>query len=463
MNPKNILLTSAALFAAFPIYAATYSWQSSTSGNWSEAANWDQTGFPSTYGNSVTTPTNTGTAVLDTDIELDQILNSGAAWTIQVSGTRTASLDSLVVGGYGSLEFYIIDPSYSLDMTVGNLSVYTGTLALGRANGFADRTITNLNVTGSTLIRGTLNVNATGTASFGEVNVDGGNFSIFALRTSSTASGGVTTAGLYGDSGQVYTTSASAATTTVLTGNLTIDTAAATDYTFGGTILDRAGSGTGGDVSLALVKNGTGTQRLSGANTYTNTTTVNAGTLLVNGTHTGAGAYQINGGMLGGTGSITTDNADIVVANGGGLTPGDGGVGTLTLDLGTGTLDLSGALQAANALAFQIDTIASSDLIDLTGILNIGTGLLDFDSFDFSLLAGVEAGTYTLISSTESIVGSLGATTSGTVGDWTFDLYLSGDNQNVLMDVATIPEPSTFALLAGLFGLASIAIRRRSR
>ena len=74
--------------------------------------------------------------------------------------------------------------------------------------------------------------------------------------------------------------------------------------TFSGVIQDGGiNPGTGG----SLVKLGRGTLTLTGANTYTGTTTVSAGVLRIGntlGSGTGMGAVNVNGGTLGGKGTI---------------------------------------------------------------------------------------------------------------------------------------------------------------
>ena len=87
-----------------------------------------------------------------------------------------------------------------------------------------------------------------------------------------------------------------------------------------GVIADTCGCGPGGG---ALVKIGTGTLTLSGANTYSGGTTVNAGVLLVNGSVLGP-VMVGQGGTLGGTGTV----GDTTVA--GRLSPGNS-PGTLTV------------------------------------------------------------------------------------------------------------------------------------
>jgi autotransporter-associated beta strand protein len=78
--------------------------------------------------------------------------------------------------------------------------------------------------------------------------------------------------------------------------------------TFGGTIRQQADRS-----SIALVKAGTGTQTLTGANAYTGSTRIDAGTLLVTNSidsATGSGQVTVNpGGTLGGTGRIAPGTA----------------------------------------------------------------------------------------------------------------------------------------------------------
>ena len=88
-------------------------------------------------------------------------------------------------------------------------------------------------------------------------------------------------------------------------------------FTFGGTI-----SGTG-----AVAQNGTGTTMLTGINTYTGPTKVNAGALIVDGSIASSSGLTATGAPVGGTGTLPS-----TTINGGGtLSPGNS-IGTITIN-----------------------------------------------------------------------------------------------------------------------------------
>ena len=92
--------------------------------------------------------------------------------------------------------------------------------------------------------------------------------------------------------------------------------------TFSGVVQD--GGKSGGTLG-SFTKTGTGTLTLSGANTYTGETAVDAGTLLVNGSIAASILTTVNpGGTLGGTGTV----GNTIVAGGGTFAPGSGAPGT---------------------------------------------------------------------------------------------------------------------------------------
>ncbi len=107
---------------------------------------------------------------------------------------------------------------------------------------------------------------------------------------------------------------------------------------------------------------GTGTTVLTGANSYTGVTNVNAGTLLVNGNQAAAtGLTSVaSGATLGGTGTI---GGSVNVADGGTLAAGSGGIGALTVG---GDLALAGA----SLLAFEFGqaNVPGGPLNDLVNV-----------------------------------------------------------------------------------------------
>ena len=160
--------------------------------------------------------------------------------------------------------------------------------------------------------------------------------------------------------------------------------------TFNGNLLDvQPEYGGGGSLTptLNLVKTGLATLILTGAGTYSGSTTISAGTLQVDGS-LGAGAVTVQaGGTLAGKGTI---NGPVTVQSGGTLAPGDGGLGTLTLN---SSLSLGGT--AALELS-KSGTTLSSDLLTGMTRLNYGGTLQVANLSDPRALALAAGDTFTL-------------------------------------------------------------------
>jgi autotransporter-associated beta strand protein len=229
-------------------------------------------------------------------------------------------------------------------------------------------------------------------------------------------------------------TGPSGSAVTLGTGQLIVGSSTST--TFSGNI-----SGSGG----SLIKQGSGKLTLSGTNTYTGSTFVNAGILSVNGTLAGPMTVN-NGGTLQGSGSIA---GQVAVASGGTLAPGNSpgaiSLGSLVLNPGSQTLiELSGTTRGS-----LYDAVLVSGNASLDGTLNVSllngftpTAGNSFDIFDWS----TESGSFASL--------NLPLLASGLNWDTT-QLYSSG-----VLSILAVPEPSTSWLL--VFGLIAVVAYRRT-
>lgn len=216
----------------------------------------------------------------------------------------------------------------------------------------------------------------------------------------------------------------------------------------GGIVRDSASLGSGDN----LTKTGLGIVSLAAANTYSGTTAVNAGTLLINGSLSAGGAAVTvaDSAALGGAGTI---NRAVSISAGGIFTPGDfNGSGASQ----AGNLAIVGNLAFANTSSLRFDLGTASDTVSVTGDLTLD-GLLTVTGG-----TGFGTGTYTLFSYTGTFLNNTLTLSSLPSGyDYALDTTTAG---LVNLTVSAIPEPSSIAACFGLVALVgSVCLRRRAR
>ncbi len=228
----------------------------------------------------------------------------------------------------------------------------------------------------------------------------------------------------------------------------------------------------------AVTKIGDGTLTLGGTNTYTDATTVTAGTLAVNGslanTSTTIGAGTPNTGTLQGSGSI---GGSVTIQSGGTLSPGNS-----IESLGTGAV----SFLTGSTYAYELQTNLYGTTPGVAGDLTDSTGTLDIQAGSILTLTDLAASTtlaadskLTLISYYGGWTGTElftynattlndGATFTLGLNQWRFDydditggLNYTADQTGAtrFVTMTVIPEPRA-ALLGGL-GLLMLLRRRR--
>jgi autotransporter-associated beta strand protein len=184
------------------------------------------------------------------------------------------------------------------------------------------------------------------------------------------------------------------------------------------------------------------TWQLDGASSYTGNTTVSGGTLLLNGSTSADSTVTVAaGGTLGGNGTI---NGNLTLADGAFLAFDH------TAFDPTDPTDLSGTLKLGSASVFTLDnSFGVASLRDLNG-----------GELDWGTIAG---GTYTLLSG-----DNLPIFDATLISNFGFDSRATGLGggreayfQNGSLQLVVIPEPGTWALLAGVLALGIVVLRRR--
>lgn len=205
-----------------------------------------------------------------------------------------------------------------------------------------------------------------------------------------------------------------------------------------GTITQDAGA-------WSLEKNGAGTWKIRSNQTYTGTTAVNAGTLLINGMHSGGGTYSVSAGAtLGGNGTVDVGGNSVSVA--GIIAPGNS---IDQLDLVAAAATISGNwVTEYSGISNTIDRLDVAGALDLTGgtltFSDLGSGdPLDNSAYVF--------GSYTSLTGTPSLVG--------VPAGYTVDFNFNSSHQIALV---AVPEPAALWLFSlGVVGLGGFRVRRR--
>jgi autotransporter-associated beta strand protein len=332
---------------------------------------------------------------------------SGAGSVIIGTGGQYAqTAGSLVVGGGGG---------GTLRVEGGSVSVATNLVLNNSSSGTSAITLSSGSISTPTAAA-TGGVRFGGTGGSGVFNLDGGTLTTSKIYENNAAvtstfnfNGGTLTVGQTNDTDfmtglNTAAVKAGGALINTQANNATIAQALTTDATLGG-------APDGG-----LTKSGSGRLSLTGTNTYTGTTTVNAGTLAmgVNNTFADVSNFTMAGGTLA-VGAFSDT------------------VGTLNLTANsTITLGLGGTFAFADSSALEW----GSNTLSITGSFVDGSSIR-FGTSD----AGLTSGQLALI---------------------TINGLAASINSAGFLSVSAIPEPSTYAALAGL-GVMSLAAYRRRR
>lgn len=330
------------------------------------------------------------------------ITNTGGM-TFDGAGTGSITLGTGVISGAGGITY-----SGSYAVTASGANTYTGgttintRLKIGNAKALGGNTSAASVTSG-----GVLDLNGTTMTNTNALTLNGTGISSGGALTNSSA-----TAGTY--IGLV--TLGSASSIVASSGNIILSNAGT--ITGSGFGLTLGGAATGSSIASVigtgagtLTKQGTGTWTLSGANTYTGSTTVSAGVLKL------------------GVNSAVSSSSNVVLSGGTLQSAFSQTLGTLDLTASS-TLDLS----TAGTFVFADSSALAGSW---TGTLSIVGTFTDHASVNFGIggLTGGQLGQITINGSAASLDGSG---------------YL----------FTAIPEPSTYAMLAGVLSLGAVVWRR---
>jgi autotransporter-associated beta strand protein len=298
---------------------------------------------------------------------------------------------NLTVGGTVAMTFNgAVTLTGNRTLTTNNAALTTIAGSIGQSGGARSLTkagsgelllqAANTYSGGTVLSTGTLTLGNNSALGTGTLTINSG--TIKAGASSITLANALSLAGNFTVAGTNALTFSGAAT---LTGARTVTTTNSALTTFSGNI-GQSSSG------LGLTKAGAGTLVLSGTNTYTGTTTIKMGMLLVNGTQSGSAVSVASSGTLGGTGVV----GNVSVLSGGHVAPGISSTQTGVLTAANVTL-ASGSgfnLQANGTTAGSgYSQLSASGTVNITGsTLNFTLGFTPVIGNAFTIINNTGAG-----------------------------------------------------------------------
>ncbi len=337
-----------------------------------------------------------GTLVIDNNPNYTGLTDIQAG-TLKVGSSGTLAFDSRHNIAAGAT----LDLNGSLFQIVGSL---TGSGTVTTTGAGVSRLITGFDNTSATFA-GTIKDGATGQL---QLDIDGSGITTF--TGINTYTGGTlicfcSTLQL-GDGG----------TTGSIVGNVenngTLIFNRSNSYTFAGIISDN------GIDAGKVVQAGSGNTILTGINTYTGPTQVNAGTLSVNGSIASSSLTTVNsGGTLGGTGTV----GDVRINAGGALAPGNS----------IGTLTVQGNLLFTTAAHYMVEVDpAGSDHTNVTGTATLGGATVNASFAPGSYITKQ----YTILNAAGGLTGKFGSQITTNLPT-NFASKLSYDANNVYLDL----------------------------
>lgn len=209
-----------------------------------------------------------------------------------------------------------------------------------------------------------------------------------------------------------------------------------------------------GSARIGVTKAGSGRWILSGTNTYTGGTQVNAGTLVLDGL-TGVAAFTNQvaaGATLAGSGTLSGPTTVSGILSPGG---GAGSLGTLSFAASNFIWNSGTTASASSDWIYDLGGSNQSDAISIVGpFTKSGTG----SGYRFDFGGSTQVGTFTLASWT--------GTTSFQASDFSYT-NLGGGNTGTFdivgnaLTLTIVPEPAAVWMLAGLLSAGMVAARRR--